>query len=138
MNDNAVLFPMLALVGWTFMVLMLIPLKRFGAARKRQVTAEDFKFGESKNVPPEVSIPNRNYMNLLEIPLLFHVVCLTLYLTKTADALALSLAWAYVALRVAHSLVHLSYNQVYHRLTLFAVSNFVLVTIWLRLLLALR
>jgi hypothetical protein len=44
---------------------------------------EDFKFGESARVPGNVSVPNRNLMNLLELPVLFYVACLTLYVTKS-------------------------------------------------------
>jgi hypothetical protein len=36
-------------------------------------------------VPPAVSIPNRNYMNLLELPMLFYVVCIVLYVTAGAS-----------------------------------------------------
>ena len=45
-------------------------------------------------------------------------------------ALQVGLAWAYVALRVVHSLIHLSYNHVYHRLAAFVVSNGVLAALW--------
>jgi hypothetical protein len=31
---------------------------------------------------------------------------------------------------VVHSLIHLSYNDVYHRLAVFALSNFVLLALW--------
>ena len=42
-----------------------------------------------------------------------------------------TLAWAYVGLRIAHSVVHLSYNHVIHRLVVFAASNLVLVILWM-------
>jgi hypothetical protein len=137
MNQAAILLPMMSLAAWTFCVLLLIPVRRFRAAFAGQVNPGDFRFGESSRVPPAVSIPNRNYMNLLELPVLFYVVCLTLYVTVKADATAIYLAWGYVALRVCHSLVHLTYNHVIHRLTLFAVSNVVLIILWTRLFLAL-
>lgn len=133
MNQVTILYPAIALAALTIGVLLLIPYQRFKAAINKRVVVDDFKFGESKNVPPEVSIPNRNYMNLLELPMLFYVVCLAMFVTKTATPLALSLAWGYVALRSVHSFVHLTYNNVVHRLTLFALSNFVLVTLWVLL-----
>jgi hypothetical protein len=52
------------------------------------------------------------------------------YVTHTVDALAVNLAWGYVALRALHSLIHLSYNNVIHRLSFFALSNFVLMALW--------
>ena len=69
-------------------------------------------------------------MNLLELPVLFYVVCLVFYVTAGASSLAIALAWAYVVLRILHSMVHLTYNRVIHRLAVFALSNGVLVALW--------
>lgn len=137
MPDIALLAPLLALVGWTLCVLLVIPFRRFRAAARGQVTPADFRYGESARVPGEVSLANRNYMNLLEAPLLFYVVGVVLLQTHRVDAPAVALAWTYVGLRVAHSLVHLTYNNVLHRLACFAASNLVLTVLWARLVLAL-
>jgi hypothetical protein len=123
---------MLALAGLTFFVLILVGRTRFKAGFARRVKASDFRYGESANVPPDVSIPNRNLMNLLEVPMLFYVVCVAFYATRTVDSLAVWLAWGYVALRALHSVVHLTYNNVYHRLSVFAASNVILVVLWAR------
>jgi hypothetical protein len=137
MKDTAILMPMLALMGWTFIVLLQIPFRRFRAAFARKVTANDFKFGESERVPGEVSIPNRNYMNLLEAPVIFYFLCMLYYITDSHLSLFVGMAWLYVALRIVHSLVHLSYNNVRHRLIPFALSNIVVIALWLRLLMSL-
>ena len=138
MNQAAIFYPVAALALLTLSVLLLIPYQRFKAAFAKKVTPHDFKYGESTNVPPEVSIPNRNMMNLLELPLLFYVACLTLFVTHTVDVVALNLAWVYFALRAGHSFVHLTYNKVMHRLAFFALSSFVLTAIWLRIVLSLH
>ena len=137
MTDTAILVPVAALVGWTLFVLLFVPFRRFRAAFAGKVRAHDFKYGESANVPGEVSIPNRNFMNLLEAPVLFYVVCIALYVMHKADASAVTLAWIYFGLRVVHSLVHLTYNRVRHRLVVYAASTVVLVMLWTRLLAAL-
>jgi hypothetical protein len=129
---TAILYPMLALAALTFGVLLLVPIARFRAGFRGQVNPGDFRYGESARVPGEVSLPNRNFMNLLEMPVLFYVVCLALYVTGKADGTAVTLAWGYVALRVAHSAVHLTYNNVYHRLAAYAASAVVLLAIWVR------
>ena len=131
MDQASIFQPMGALVALTFLVLGFVPLRRFRAAFSGKVKRDDFKFGESPNVPGEVAIPNRNLMNLLELPVLFYVACLTLFVSEQVTQLQLYLAWAYVALRAAHSLVHLTFNNVFVRLTIFAASNVVLVTMWL-------
>ncbi len=68
---------------------------------------------------------------MLELPVLFYVVCLLLYVGNAASRTAVLLAWAYVVLRVLHSLVHLSYNNVMHRFAFFALSNCCIVGLWI-------
>ena len=131
MPHGVILLPIGALALLTFIVLINIPIRRFRAGFAGQITAADFKYGESARVPGEVSIPNRNYMKLLELPVLFYVVCLMFYVTQAQVGwLTLGLAWAYVACRALHSLIHLTYNNVAHRLRIFALSNFVLIGLW--------
>lgn len=132
MDSVQILFPMVALAMLTFVVLLLIPAARFRAGARGEVRTLDFEYGESANVPQRVSLPNRNLMNLLELPVLFYVVCLAFYVTRSASASAVTLAWAYVALRAAHSVIHLTYNRVSHRGLVFAASNVVLVMLWIR------
>jgi hypothetical protein len=128
-----ILHPMAALAALTFAVLLLIPVRRFRAGAAGQVSYDDFKYGESARVPPEVALPNRNMMNLLELPVLFYVACLTYFVAGRTDEWALLLAWAYVGLRIAHSAIHLTYNRVRHRLVAFAASNVALVMLWTNL-----
>ena len=130
MRNIDILNPLFALAAWTFLVLLLIPFVRVRSVRRREIGVSDFRYGESNAVPPNVSIPNRNYMNLLELPMLFYAVCVILYVTGGVSRLAVITAWLYVALRVVHSLIHLSYNHVLHRLAAFTLSNAALVSLW--------
>ena len=130
MRDPAILHPLFALAAWTLIMLLLVPVARVRSVRQREIVADDFKFGESAKVPGRVSIPNRNYMNLLELPMLFYVVGTVLYVTGGASTLTISIAWAFVALRVVHGPIHLGYNRVVHRLAAFALSSAALVLLW--------
>lgn len=127
---SPIFLPMAILALWTMHVLLLIPFARIRAGKQGQVTVEDFRYGESERVPDDVRLPNRNFMNLLEVPVLFYVAGFTAFLTHNVDALIMGLAWVYLALRIGHSLVHLTYNKVMHRLSLFAISNVVISLIW--------
>lgn len=124
----------MALVGWTMAVLLLIPYQRFKAVFAGRVTAADFECGESDDVPTTVSIPNRVLMNLLEMPVLFYVLCVVSYITQNATSGLVMLAWVYFGFRVLHSLVYLTYNHVLHRFLAFAASNVVLLVMWLSML----
>ncbi|WP_341918562.1 MAPEG family protein [Hydrocarboniphaga effusa] len=137
MERDAIFWPMLALVALTLGVLLMIPFHRLRSGFRGEVWFDDFKLGESERVPDRVRLPNRNYMNLLELPLLFYVFCLASYVRGQVDEAAVTMAWIYVGLRVLHSAVHLSINHVPLRLIAFAASNVVLTLMWLRLALAL-
>jgi len=125
-RDVSILYPVFVLVAWTFAVLFRVAFVRLGS----KLTPSDFKYGESSSVPPEVAIPNRNYMNLLELPVLFYVACILLFASGQYAPVSVTVAWLYVALRIVHSLIHLGHNNVMHRLAVFAVSNFVLMGLW--------
>ncbi|MFL5298234.1 MAG: MAPEG family protein [Phenylobacterium sp.] len=130
LNQASIFAPMGALAFLTMGVLLLVPFRRFRAAFAGQVQRDDFKYGESSRVPGEVSIPNRNMMNLLEMPVLFYVGGLMYFVAGRVDQTVLAVAWTYVALRAVHSLIHLTYNNVFHRLIAYALSNFVLLAFW--------
>lgn len=130
MPQELIFAPMGAMALLTFIVLGFVPATRFRAVSARQVTPDDFKLGESARVPPQVAVTNRNFMNLLELPVLFYVAALMYYVAGRVDEIALALAWTYVGLRAVHSLIHLSYNKVTHRLVAYAASNVVLLAFW--------
>lgn len=138
MTTNTLLYPLFALAAWTACVQLLIPISRIRAAVAGKVTTDDFALGESGRVPPEASIPNRNYMNLLEFPVLFYVGTLIACVAAEPTPLMARLGWAYVAARVLHSVIHLTYNNVAHRGLMFGVSNVILVALWVVVALHLR
>ena len=126
-----ILEPVFGLVCWTFLMLLLIAIVRIVAVVRKQLSLSAFQLGESLQVPEFVLIINRNYMNLLELPLLFYVACLIVLVTHIYLPIIIGLAWVYVILRIVHSLIHIIYNNVLHRFTIFALSNFVLLALWL-------
>jgi len=133
-SSSATVFaPVFVLVAWTFGVLLLVGFRRLKAGFDGSVPPHEYALGESARVPHTVALPNRNYMNLLELPMLFYVGMLLAHVAASATSLLLALAWGYVALRVVHSLIHISYNHVLHRFLAFAASNCVLLGIWLLL-----
>src|SRR3990167_5405658 len=98
MNQTAIFWPMIALIGWTFLVLVQVPIRRFRAAFAGRVEAIDFLCGESARVPTDVAIPNRLFMNLVEVPVLFYTVGVIFFVTTRVDATVVGLAWLYFGL----------------------------------------
>jgi hypothetical protein len=73
-----------------------------------------------------------NYNNLLEQPTIFYAVALTLVFLNAGSGVNAGLAWVYVALRIAHSLVQALINKVMIRFALFAAASLVLLVMTVR------
>ena len=130
---NSIVLPMGALALWTLIVLLLVGMGRIRALRTGRARMKDFRTGESANVPEDVALRNRTYVNLLELPVLFYAACLTLIVSNNSDPVMLALAWIFVAARIAHSCIQLVYNNVLHRFFAFAIGYFALAAMWLRI-----
>jgi hypothetical protein len=72
-----------------------------------------------------------NYNHLMEQPTLFYAIAIVLALVEP-DATNRALAWGYVGLRVAHSLVQALVNKIEVRFGLFALSSLVLIVLSVR------
>jgi hypothetical protein len=64
------------------------------------------------------------------VPVLFYTLCTFVAVTGLTSAAMLLAAWIYVALRVAHSLIHVTYNRVMHRFYVYAASTVLLFGMW--------
>jgi hypothetical protein len=131
MKPELIFVPMLALVFWTFVIMFYMAWKRIGAGFAGRVKFGYFTVGESDKVPDDVRLAGRNFSNLFEMPVLFYALCIALYVTRDATEVLWVLAWIYVALRVGHSLIHVSYNKIMHRFACYAISNLILLAMWI-------
>jgi hypothetical protein len=131
MTQKLIFFPMLVLVALTFAIMLLMAYRRWSAGFAGRLKRGEFKVGESADVPVDVRLPGRNFINLFEMPVLFYVLCLALYVTHSVTHALLVLAWIYVALRIVHSLIHVSYNKIMHRFSIYAISSSVLFAMWI-------
>jgi hypothetical protein len=83
-------------------------------------------------IPSEVRRVADNYNHLFEAPTLFYAIALAIIVGGLADPIHVAAAWAYVGLRVAHSLVQATVNRVVVRFALFAFSWIALAVLILR------
>jgi hypothetical protein len=123
MSQACIFYPALALAWWTLLVLLLVPYRRLSRRTNRGFKISDFELGESASATAYVALANRNFVNLLELPVLFYLACVILFATAAVDSVAVTLAWLYVVARVIHSLVHDAGNSVPVRFCAFVVSN---------------
>ncbi len=120
----------------TMSVLLTLFIRRMADIRGGVTSIKYFKtYDVEAHVPIQTRQLERNYENLFETPLLFYAV-MGLILALGFDHLHLVvLAYAYVGLRVCHSLVHITSNKLIPRMTTFFLSLFVLLLLWVRTLL---
>jgi hypothetical protein len=133
-DDISILLPMLCLIALTFGVLFRQFFTRVGYMKANKIHPQHIQNRDnSRQLLAVVAQPADNFNNLLELPPLFYLAAVLIWLLQLTDDCYLILAWSYVALRYLHSAIHLSYNRVMHRFAVFAVSCLVLLAIWLRL-----
>lgn len=129
---NTILAPVMALVGWTFVMWTWMYATRIPAMYAARISAAKIK-QKSDLDPLPVSVKQiaDNYNHLHEQPVLFYAVCLVIAVMGGADMAVLGLAWAYVAIRVAHSLMQATINFVPARFFIFTGGSVVLFVLWL-------
>jgi hypothetical protein len=128
---SPILAPVVILVAWTLLVLGWMMATRFAAMKRRGISLKGRVGGRGGNalegvVEDEVMWKAHNYMHLVEQPTLFYAIALTLAVGHAGGGYSAILAWAYVALRVAHSLVQATVNVITYRFILFALSSLAL------------
>ena len=132
------LTPVLALVAWSLVVWFWMYATRIPAMQKSGLDPQDARFPGSLSVLPDSARQVAdNYNHLMEQPTLFYALIFYLQLSGQTDATNVALAWAYVTLRIVHSLVQGTINRVAIRFLVFAVSSLVLIALCVRALLAL-
>jgi hypothetical protein len=131
MRAESIFHPMLVLVFWTFVIMLHLGYKRFSAVAAKRMKFGYLKVGESEKVPDDVRLASRNFSNLFEMPVLFYVLCISVYVTNQVTETLLVLAWCYVGLRVVHSLIHVTYNHLTHRFLVYATSCLLLLVMWI-------
>lgn len=131
---HALLAPAIALVLWSALIWVWMYVTRIPAiVQARMVLDPMRRAGEQMaELPPRVRWKADNYNHLMEQPTLFYVVALTLAVLGDASALSQGLAWAYVGLRVVHSLVQVLVNKIELRFAVFVISSLVLFALAIR------
>ena len=126
--------PVIALVLWSFVMWAWLYATRIPAMLASGIAYDPKKPASQLDdiVPPQVRWKADNYNHLMEQPTLFYATALTLALIGHGAGLNVWLAWAYVAIRVVHSLVQSTVNIIMLRFAIFMVSSVVLLILAIR------
>jgi hypothetical protein len=134
MTTTEFLMPVLALVAWTLVMWVWMYATRIPAMKAAGIDPQDAAYPGTwaHRLRPGVRSVADNYNHLHEQPTIFYAVMFFAALTGGGDATALRLAWAYVLLRVVHSLVQATVNRVIVRFSIFALATLALAMITAR------
>lgn len=126
--SNLLVQPTIALMLLTMLVWLYMYYLRITYTLKNKIDAQDLASPEQCNalLPEFVNQASNNFKNLFEAPVLFYVVCILVTLFDHVDTMFVYLAWAYVFLRIIHSLIHCTINNVMARFLAYFTSSVVL------------
>ena len=131
-----ILQPVVALLAWTMVMWVWMYATRIPAMLAAGIDAKGMvgSTGASlrAQLPDKVSWKADNYNHLHEAPTLFYAVAIVLAIIGEGSGLNATLAWAYVGLRVLHSVVQATVNRVTLRFALFAGSSLALMALIVR------
>jgi hypothetical protein len=132
MIKSEILHPVVALAVWTMIIWLWLYIKRIPAINKSPELDSNTWVGGiggdlDKVLPDKVQWVAHNYNHLHEAPTVFYAVALVLAMVGAGDGGNAKVAWAYVFLRVAHSLVQILWNRVVVRFAVFALSSIALI-----------
>lgn len=130
------IYPIFAMVLLTFIVMILMGIARINSVRTGQVKRAYFRT-MSGETPDHLLKLSRHFSNLFEIPVLFYAAGILSIALDIENTLLLTFAWLFVAFRCAHAFIHIGYNNVIHRLAVFAGGSLCVFIIWCIILLSL-
>ncbi|MDA9877211.1 MAPEG family protein [bacterium] len=127
-----IIYPVFCLVMLTFIMAFATGISRLFSVRRKQINPKYYVLLSGDAPPDYVQKIGRNFSNLLEVPVLFYLLAVLVITLEINNALLLNLAWLYVALRLMHTIIHVSYNYVMHRFMVFALSVLTLLIMWVQ------
>lgn len=131
--SSSIFAPAIVLVLWSLVMLAWLALTRLPAMSRAGIDLASIVGSRGVNlegvVPDRVNWKAHNYAHLMEQPTLFYATVIILGVIGQGEGLNLQLAWAYVLLRIAHSIVQATWNRVAVRFTLFCLSTVALLAL---------
>lgn len=133
--NSAILGPVVALAAWTMVIWIWMYATRLPAMGRAGIDGKTMVGSSGDSLRNELISKGEeraswvadNYNHLHEAPTVFYAVAIVLAMIGQGDNLNATIAWAYVGLRIAHSLVQILSNRVIVRFMLFALSTLALI-----------
>ncbi|MFM9852450.1 MAG: MAPEG family protein [Sphingomonadaceae bacterium] len=135
MTHQDILHPVVALAVWTMIIWIWMYATRLPAMGRAKIDGTKMVGSTGKSLRDDLVAAGEekaswvadNYNHLHEAPTVFYVVSIVLAMVGQGNGFNAQIAWAYVFLRVAHSLVQILSNRVVVRFGIFALSSIALI-----------
>lgn len=139
METRAILEPVFVMALLTVAITIYMIATRIPAMAKRNIDPQAAQTPSALHglLPPELMRISNNYNHLFEQPTLFYAVVLSIAVLGHVDFFNVACAWTYTVLRIAHSLVQVTVDNVTIRFSVFLLSWIALGTMVVREALAL-
>lgn len=124
---TSMLMPVLALIILSLLVWIWMYATRIPAMQAARIDPQSARHpGSLDGLPSSARQVADNYNHLMEQPTIFYALVFVIVLAGLTDGLYVQLAWAYVVLRLVHTLIQCTVNIVNVRFAVFALSTIVL------------
>lgn len=130
MQNTLILYPIFPMLALTVYVLFRTFLMRVSAVKSGQVSHKHYRLYNEGEEPAACRANSRHLTNLLEIPPLFYISCILIYVTDINSLTLMICAWLFVLARFVHSYVHLGSNRLRNRYRIYFVSICALIVMW--------
>jgi hypothetical protein len=134
-EHSPILAPIVVLIAWSLVMWLWMYARRIPAMNAAKIDTMNLVGGSSvdlkTSIPAKAQWPADNYNHLMEQPTLFYAITLVLALLGQGDGVNLTIAWAYVGLRVLHSIVQATVNRVIVRFSIFTLATLCLIALTL-------
>lgn len=124
------LYPLLAQVALTALIWATLLTARLISMIRHRVGMEELKGEEGYRKIADTDAISDNFENQFEVPVLFYLVLVLLMIFGKSTPGIVTASWVFVGSRVAHSLVHCTFNSVYARFACYFAGCATLAWIW--------
>lgn len=126
----SIYWPMVSLIVWTACIGCLAVSNRIKEIRARCIPLQSIAKPRDIAALLDDTQATDNFNNLLQVPLLFYAWCLAAVQLQMIGWTVLLLAWAYVGLRIFHTVIQVTHNRVRQRFFVWVFSNLMLMLLW--------
>ena len=130
MQTRLIFWPALAMVALTIVVWLRMYTMRIAQMKRERIHPQAVATSSQVAAKLTDSKAADNFHNLFELPVLFYLALVVAAQTALVNWLTIGLAWSFVALRIAHSAIHCTYNKVLHRFYVYFAGGMALWLLW--------